>query len=156
MSHTVLITPGDPRAPGATALLQASHALMQDLFAADSNHYLSIDALCQPDILFFVATLDGEAAGCAALALKDGYGEVKSMFVDPTKRGAHIGTRLLDRLETEARTRSIPVLRLETGDKLVAAQKLYTAQGFTFCAPFADYQPDPYSLFMEKYLVDPA
>jgi len=152
MSREVIITAGDPHAPGAAALLQASHALMQALFPAESNHYLSIDALTDPDILFFIAELDGITAGCAALALKDGYGEVKSMFVDPAKRGAKIGTKLLDHLEAEARARALPSLRLETGDKLTAAHKLYAAQGFALRGPFGDYGDDPLSLFMEKQL----
>ncbi len=152
MSRRVTITPGDPHSPEATRLLNASHALMQSLFPAKSNHYLSIGALCQPDILFFIARLEGDAAGCAALALKDTYAEVKSMFVDPAKRGACIGTRLLDRLQSEARARDIPILRLETGDELTAARKLYAAQGFTICPPFGEYRPDRRSLFMEKIL----
>ena len=149
----VIIEPGDPRHPEATALLQASHALMQSLFPPEANHYLSIDALCQPSILFFVARLNGVAAGCAALSIKDGYGEVKSMFVDPAQRGAKIGSKLLARLETEARARQLPLLRLETGDKLTAAHRLYAASGFTLRGPFGDYPDEPTSIYMEKALV---
>jgi putative acetyltransferase len=150
MNRQVVIRSGDPRDPAATALLKASHALMQALFPAESNHYLSIDNLTGPDICFFVADLDGVTAGCAALALRDGYGEIKSMFVDPGARGAKIGTKLLDTLETEARARALPYLRLETGDKLTAAHKLYAAQGFVPRGPFGEYPKDPLSLFMEK------
>lgn len=150
--ETVLIRPGDPRAPEATALLEASHALMQSLFPPEANHYLSIDALCVPSILFFVADLNGQTAGCAALALKDGYGEVKSMFVDPAKRGARIGSKLLDRLESEARSRALPLLRLETGNTLVAAHRLYASQGFKTRGPFGDYPDEPTSIYMEKAL----
>lgn len=148
----VVILPGDPRSAEAIALLQASHALMQSLFPPEANHYLSVDALCQPSILFFIAHLKGEAAGCAALSLNDGYGEVKSMFVDPAKRGAKIGSKLLVRLETEAKTRDLPFLRLETGDKLVAAHRLYAANGYTLRGPFGDYPDEPTSIFMEKAL----
>lgn len=82
------VTQGDPRDPGATALLRASHALMQSLFPTEDNHYLSIDALCAPDIRFFTARRDGATVGCGALALRPGYGELKSMFVDPAARGS--------------------------------------------------------------------
>ena len=152
MTREVIISKGDPTSAGATRLLTASHALMQALFPAESNHFLSIETLTGDDIRFFIAELDGEVAGCAALALRDGYGEVKSMFVDPAKRGAKIGTKLLDRLEGEARAHALPCLKLETGDKLTAAHKLYAAQGFTPCGPFGDYGDDPLSLFMEKPL----
>jgi putative acetyltransferase len=153
MSRKVTIKQGDPHEVGATALLSASHELMQALFPADANFALSIDALKAPDILFFVADLDGQAAGCAALVLKDGYGEVKSMFVDPAARGAKIGTKLLARLEVEARARNLPLLRLETGDKLTAAHRLYLSEGFSECGPFGDYRENTDSLFMQKRLV---
>lgn len=153
MKRTLTIRLGDPRSQGATALLEASHALMQALFPVEENHYLSIDALCQPDILFFEAELDGVSAGCAALALREGYGEVKSMFVDPASRGAKIGVKLLARLEEEAIKRKLPVLRLETGDKLPAAHRLYASQGYLDRGPFGGYVDQPTSLFMEKRLV---
>ncbi len=143
---------GDPRNEGPRALLAASHALMQASFPAESNHYLSLDELCLPNIRFFVAHLNGEAAGCAALAIMAGYGEVKSMFVDPAKRGARLGSLLLDRIETEARANALPRLRLETGNTLTASHKLYASHGFELCGPFGDYLPDPISLFMEKAL----
>ena len=148
----VSIESGDPRDPQVTALLQASHALMQDLFPAESNHYLSIDALCVPGIRFFVARAAADIHGCAALAVKDGYGEVKSMFVDPDVRGAGIAARLLARIEIEARALSLPCLRLETGALLAPAHRLYQRHGFEIRGPFGDYRDDPLSLFMEKPL----
>ena len=81
----------NPRDPGATALLQASHGLMESLFPSESNHYLSIDGLCMPGIHFFVAERGGRSLGCIALAERQGYGEIKSMFVDPDARGMGIG-----------------------------------------------------------------
>ena len=47
----VLLTKSDKlkRGKAATALLQASHALMTSLYPAEDNHYLSIDALCRPE-----------------------------------------------------------------------------------------------------------
>lgn len=152
MNREVIIKPGEPNHPETLALLKASHTLMTALFAPEENHFLSIDALSKPDVLFFAAELDGSIAGCAALALKDGYGEVKSMFVDPAKRGARIGAKLLDRLESEARNRNLPLLRLETGNSLTAARKLYTAHGFGMIGPFGDYEPAKTSVFMEKTL----
>lgn len=152
MTSGVIIRTEDPRHPEATALLQASHALMQSLFPPEANHYLEIDELCTPDIHFFVAELNGRIAGCGALAVRDGYGEVKSMFVDPASRGAKLGKRLLDRIEDAARSLGLPLLRLETGDSLVAAHRLYHAHGFVNRGPFGDYPDEPTSLFMEKAL----
>ena len=150
MSLTIL--PGDPRDHAATALLQASHALMEELFEPEDNHFLSIDALCTPDIRFFVAQMNGDTIACAALALRDGYGELKSMFVAPSARGSGAADALMHRLETEAKSNALPILRLETGDILHAAHKLYERHGFTYCGPFGDYVENKSSVFMEKHL----
>ena len=81
---SVTVEPGDPRDPAASALLKQSHALMRELFPAEDNFYLDIDALTAPHITFFVAQKEGEILGTAALADKAAYGEVKSMFVAET------------------------------------------------------------------------
>ncbi len=149
----ITVETGDPRDPQASALLRASHALMQDLFPAESNHYLSIDDLCVPSISFFVARQNDRIVGTGALADKAAYGEVKSMFVDPSARGSGIAAAILQKIEATARSRNLPVLRLETGHSLHAAHRLYERHGFTRCGPFGDYPDDPLSLFMEKPLL---
>ena len=149
---TVTVEPGDPRAPGAAALLKQSHALMERLFPPEDNFYLDIDALTAPDIVFFVARKEGETLGTAALADKGVYGEVKSMFVAETARGLGVGAALLDRLEAEARERSMAMLMLETGNRLHAAHRLYARAGFVERGPFGDYPAANSSLFMEKRL----
>ncbi|PIE06528.1 MAG: GNAT family N-acetyltransferase [Rhodobacterales bacterium] len=149
---SVTVEPGDPRAPGAARLLKRSHALMESLFPPEDNFYLDIDALTAPHIAFFVATEQGAVLGTAALAEMGGYGEVKSMFVDEAARGRGVGAALLGRLEAEARARALPILRLETGNLLKAAHRLYARAGFTERGPFGDYPAAPSSLFMEKRL----
>lgn len=143
---------GDPREPGALALLQASHALMESLFPPEDNHYLSVDALLVPEISFFVAEDGDEILGTIALARKDGYGEVKSMFVSPAARGRGVARALLAHLEGVARGLGLTMLRLETGNLLEAAMALYTAQGFRLCGAFGDYAVNGTSVFMEKPL----
>ncbi|MEL6793709.1 MAG: GNAT family N-acetyltransferase [Pseudomonadota bacterium] len=149
---TLIVARDDPMKPELTALLHASHALMQSLFPAESNHYLEVEALTAPDIRFFSARLNDTAIGCSALKLADGYGEVKSMFVDPAARGAGAGAALLTAIEAAARTDALSLLRLETGSKLEAAHRLYARAGFAERGPFGAYADDPNSLFMEKVL----
>lgn len=149
---SIRIHPEDPRHPEATALLRQSHALMEELFPAESNHYLSIDALLDPQISFFAASDDEGIKGCAALADKGTYGELKSMFVSPDARGLGIAQQLLAHIEQSARDKGLPKLMLETGYLLKAAHALYRNSGFTECGPFGDYGEDPNSLFMEKTL----
>lgn len=150
---TVTVRKGSPHEPGATALLRASHAYLASLYPAEHNHYLSIDALAAPGIAFLVAeTAAGRATGCAALKRCEGYGEVKSMFVDPEARGLGTGAALMAALESEARAQGLGALRLETGDTLDAAHRLYARAGFVLTGPFGDYAPGPHSVFMEKAL----
>ena len=148
----IQVTRCDPHDAEATALLRASHALMQKLFAEEDNHYLEIDELCAAGIHFFVARAGTETLGCIALAEKEGYGEVKSMFVADASRGQGVGAALLAHLEEEARGLSLPILRLETGNTLYAAHRLYQRHGFAPRGPFGDYADSPASLFMEKPL----
>lgn len=149
---TITIETGNPRDPEATKLLQASHALMQELFDPEANHFLSIDALCEPNIRFFVARVDGDIRGCGALAIKDGYGEIKSMFVDPDTRGLGLAALLMTDIETAARDENLTALKLETGDLLHGAHRLYERQGFTRCGPFGDYIEESSSIYMTKQL----
>ena len=148
----IIVERGDPRHPGATALLKQSHALMERLFPPEDNFFLDIDALAGPGILFFIATSSGRVVGTGALAVKEGYGEVKSMFTDEAARGRGVAGLVLAAVEAEARARGLPWLRLETGNVLEAAHRVYRAAGFADCGPFGDYPDAASSIFMEKRL----
>ena len=149
---TVTTRRASPHEPGAMALLTASHTYLQSLYPPEDNYFLSIDALCAPHITFIVAELNGQTIGCAALANKGTYGEVKSMFTTPAARGNGTGSALMLALETAARAQSLPLMKLETGDDLYAAHRLYERHGFTRCSPFGDYPEAIHSVFMEKPL----
>ncbi len=148
------VEPGDPRAPGPRALLEASHALMHALFPAEECYGLPIDDLCGEDVAFFTARAVRDTAilGVGALAIRPGYGEVKAMFTAPDAREQGVGASLLRRIEDEARARALPCLRLETGKGLDAAMRLYRRHGFAPCGIFGDYRPNETSVYMEKPL----
>ncbi|TNC52393.1 GNAT family N-acetyltransferase [Rubellimicrobium rubrum] len=149
---TLTVRPADPRSEEARALLGQSHALLASLYPPEDNHYLSVDELAQPHIDFWIAETGGQPQGCIALARLNGYGEVKSMFVDPAARGQGVGAALMTALEARARALGLPMLRLETGDTLDDAHRLYARHGFGTCGPFGDYAEGPHSVFMEKRL----
>lgn len=148
----ITVEPGDPKAPGPAALLAQSHDLMNSLFPADACHYLDLDALCADHIRFFVARDGSTLMGTGALAVLDGYGEVKSMFTSKTARGKGTAAALLRIIEDTARQEGLPILRLETGTGLEAAHRLYARFGFAPRGPFGSYVESPYSIFMEKTL----
>ena len=142
----------EPKHPEIIALLQQSHALMLSLYSAEENHFLSVDALCAPHIRFFGARLDGRFVGCGALALMDGYGELKSMFTDPSARGQGVAKSILAAIESEAQRNGLDRIALETGWLLKEAVALYRRLGFRESGPFGNYPDSPASLFMVKDL----
>ncbi|SMC51365.1 putative acetyltransferase [Primorskyibacter flagellatus] len=146
------IRAGSPHEPQATALLESSQRLMQDLFTAEENYYLSVEVLCAESVVFLVAEEDERILGCVAMRRMDGYGEIKSLFTLPEARGRGIAAGLVNRLEEIARESGYPLLRLETGDLLHEAHRLYARQGFDLCEPFGDYADTSASIFMEKQL----
>ena len=149
---TVTTRKASPHEPGAAALLAASHTYLQSLYPPEDNYCLSIDALAAPHISFFVAEQNGQTIGCAAMANKETYGEVKSMFTTPAARGTGAGAALMDALEAEARAIGLSSMKLETGDDLYPAHRLYERHGFSKCGPFGDYAEAVHSIFMEKRL----
>ena len=148
----IIVEKSDPHHPQATALLRQSHALMQELFPPEDNYYLEIDDLIADNIAFFTARKGDQIIGTAALANKGDYGEIKSMFVDGAARGTGAADALMRQLEDEARELKLPMLKLETGNVLHAAHKLYARHGFTECGVFGDYVTANSSIFMEKSL----
>lgn len=148
----IIVAPTDPRHPQATALLKESHALMESLFPPEDNFYLDIDQLVDPSIHFFTARIGPDICGTGALAIKDGYGEVKSMFVAENARGKGVADAILRQIEDQASAEGLPMLKLETGNVLYAAHRLYRRHGFTDCGVFGDYVAAKSSIFMEKAL----
>lgn len=148
----LIISHGDPRDPQAQALLHSSHALMLDLFPAEDNYALEIDDLLTPDIRFFIAREGPQVLGTGALAIREGYGEVKSMFTDKGARGKGVAAALLRQIEDEARSHDLTMLKLETGEALSEAIRLYQRHGFARCERFGDYAVNQTSVYMEKHL----
>jgi putative acetyltransferase len=151
-SGEISVSAESPRQPEVVALVRELDAYLTSLYPVESNHLLDIEALCRPDIRFFVARGQGEALGCGALRSFPEYGEVKRMFVRPQARGFRLGHRILAHLEAEARAQGLPALRLETGVRQPEAIGLYRAAGFVERGPFGEYPLDALSLFLEKPL----
>ena len=108
-------------------------------YLPEQRHGLALDAIFQPQIRFFVARLDGAAVGCGGVALFDDFAEVKRMYVRELARGQGVAQAVLARIEDEVRGAGLVVLRLETGDRQLAAMRMYERAGFARCAAFGDY-----------------
>ncbi len=117
----------------------------------ESIHALDLDALRKPDITFWCAWQGVELMGCGALKeLTPRHGEIKSMRTVSTHLRKGVAARLMRHILDVAKSRSYERLSLETGSMaaFAPARSLYASFGFGPCAPFADYVPDPYSVFM--------
>jgi putative acetyltransferase len=119
----------------------------------ESVHALDLDALRKPEITFWSVWLGEELVGCGALREIDSrHGEIKSMRTATRFRGQGAGTLIVRHIIGEAQQRGYERLSLETGSMAAfePARRLYRKHGFIDCGPFADYIPDPNSVFMTR------
>ena len=133
------------------ALLKAHLADVARHSPPESVHSLGVEALRAPNVTVWTAWDSGELLGCGALKeLDPHHGEIKSMRTAEAHLRQGVGTRILEHLLAEARSRSYRRLSLETGsmEAFAPARRLYERFGFEECPPFADYRPDPYSVYM--------
>jgi putative acetyltransferase len=139
-------------------LIDELEAVLGAEYPPEQRHGLSLDAIFQPHIRFFVAALEGAVVGCGGIALFEDFAEVKRMYVRPAARGRGVARAILARLEVEAQKARLPLLRLETGDKQGDALRLYRRYGFAECPAFGAYASmAPHriatSIFLEKRVI---
>jgi putative acetyltransferase len=97
----------------------------------------------------------GTVVGCGALKRLDAsHAEVKSMRTLAARKRSGIASLLLGHIIGEAQRMGFTRLSLETGSSefFAPARKLYEKFGFSYCEPFADYRPDPLSVFLTRTL----
>ena len=149
------IVADDLSGPEIRALLAEHLRSMHALSPPGSVHALDLDRLRQPGVSFWTAWDGGVLVGCGALKELDRtQGEVKSMRTPEALRRRGAGRAILAHIVDVARSRAYERLSLETGssDAFAPAHRLYESFGFRRCGPFADYAPDPNSVFMTLQL----
>lgn len=136
--------------PEIQALLQEH---LDDMYATsppESVHALDLEKLRQPEITFWSIWENRHLAGCVAVKqLDDVHGEIKSMRTSRHFHRKGVASRLVTHVIEEARQRKYQRISLETGieDYFEPARQLYIKFGFKECGPFANYKPDPNSVF---------
>jgi putative acetyltransferase len=151
--NPIQIVPERPDTIDAVQLLSELDAYLMSLpYPAESRHAFPVEKLLREQVNFFVTRYDNEPAGCGGIKLHPDYGEVKRMFVRPSRRGLGLGKAMLNHLADYARQHNINLLRLETGVYQVEAIGLYERYGFQRRSPFSKYKIDPMSLYFEKPL----
>ena len=78
----------------------------------------------------WIAEQDGRVIGSAALRDLGDAVELKRMYLRPEARGLGLGKQLLGLALDWARLHGKSVMRLDTSERMVAAQRLYEAHGF--------------------------
>jgi putative acetyltransferase len=146
-------------APRATeevrSLIGELDSVLSAEYTPEQQHGLTLDAIFQPHVRFFLARLDGAAVGCGGVALFSDFAEVKRMYVRDPARGQGVADAMLARIEQEVRDTGLSLLRLETGDRQLAAMRFYARAGFRHCPAFGAYalmapQSIATSVFFEK------
>jgi putative acetyltransferase len=141
--------------PRVIALLDAHVRRARAETGRGSAHALDSSGLKAPDIRFWTAWQDNELVGMGALkTLSSDHGEIKSMHTAESARNRGMGRAVLTHIMAEAGRMGMSRLSLETGawDYFIPARAFYRRHEFVECAPFADYKPDPNSVFMTRVL----
>jgi putative acetyltransferase len=128
---------------------------MRSITPLESKHALDLDGLRRPEITFWSVWDGGALTGCGAIKRLDaGHAELKSMRTAPARKRTGIASRLLEFIIAEAGRSGYTRMSLETGSAefFRPARNLYQKFGFDYCEPFADYRPDPHSVFMTRVL----
>ena len=145
------IRPDDLSGPQIRAMLEEHLQHMRSIGPPESVHALELDELRAPDLSFWCAWRGEQLAGCGALKRLDaGHAEIKSMRTAAAARRSGVAAAMLAHLIEQAKARGLRQLSLETGSMIEfePARQLYQRFGFVDCEPFADYLPDPASVFM--------
>jgi len=136
----------------ATRRLLALHlAGMHASSPPDSVFALDLSGLQAPEVTVWSVWQGDEVIGIGALKmLGGGNGEVKSMRTHPDHLRRGVAAMLLEHIVTEARTRGLTRLSLETGSgpAFDAALSLYRRRGFVDGEAFSDYRSSAFNQFL--------
>jgi len=135
----------------AAALAREFDEYVVALYPPEYRPKVDASVLSAKDTRFFVARRGGRALGCMAL-VRTGpdRGELKRCFVTEAARGQGVGFALLTAAEAAAREQKMHRIQLETGNRNIAALRLYRGCGFHDRGPFGGYPDDGVSVFLEK------
>lgn len=148
----------DLTSPEIEAFVREHLRQMHARTPSESVHALALDELRLPGVIVWSVKEDDEIVGCGALKrLCASHAELKSMRTIARRRRGGIASGLLTHIIDHARNAGFSRLSLETGSSefFLPARKLYEKFGFAYCDPFADYRPDPNSVFMTRSLAKP-
>jgi len=129
--------------------------LDEDLKITDGEDFGFYNQFNKLDLIkhVIVAYIDNSPTGCGAFKMIDNDTvEIKRMFVLQENRGKGIAGSILTSLEDWALETGFKRCILETGDKQIAALKLYTKSGYQISSNYGQYAGVKTSICFEKKL----
>lgn len=107
----------------------------------------------EPEGAIFLAKVNDMPAGCIALwKLEDGVCEMKRLYVKPEFQGLGLGKQLANILIEEAKQKGYNKMKLDTLQRLSAANALYTNLDFIKTIPY-NVNPEEDVVYYEKELI---
>ncbi|MDZ4310238.1 MAG: helix-turn-helix domain-containing GNAT family N-acetyltransferase [Cypionkella sp.] len=149
------IRDADPDAPEALACLKAYYALLAEKIAGVTPDMLGLplhDAqkYRPPRGAFLIAWSDDLPVGCVSIRSLDATtAEVKRLWVDPSARGQGLARRLMQSIESRARSLGYSHLKLDTNAALTEAIALYRRDGWQDIPAYTSF---PANLWLGKSL----
>ena len=146
------------RDPEVVALMAAlTDDLAAEGYAPEESFGYSVEQLEERGVHLVGVRVDGVLAGIGGIELQGaGIAELKRFFVVPERRGAGVADTVITALLAHAAEHAVRTIRLETGDKQLAAIAFYRRHGFVEVPRFPPYvdsvtsvciqRPDPTAL----------
>jgi putative acetyltransferase len=140
----------DPRVVALLEELTSELALSG--YTPDQTFGYSIEQLERTNVHLVGVATGTELVGVGGLELQGKVGELKRFFVAPDHRGTGVADALIAALIEFAVDHDVEILRLETGDKQLAAIAFYRRHGFAEIPRFGPYVNSETSYCMERRL----
>jgi putative acetyltransferase len=140
------------RDPEVAALLTALTAdLDSEGYAPEESFGYSVEQLVERAVHLVGVRVNGVLAGVGGIEVQgDGVAELKRFYVLPQHRGAGVADAVITALLAHAGEHGVRTIRLETGDKQVAAIAFYRRHGFVEVPRFPPYVDSATSICMQR------
>jgi putative acetyltransferase len=150
----VVVVPANVRDPRFVALMNALTAeLAAAKYPLEQTFGYPTEELMRRGVHVVAATRAEALVGIGGVEMQSGgYAELKRFYVVPCERGTGVADRILSALLEYALTHGANALRLETGNKQLAAQAFYRRHGFVDVPRFAPYEASETSVCMQRGL----
>ena len=150
--HGCTVAPVTTRNQQVRALLEAlTTELATSGYRPDQTFGYSPEQLEQADVHLVGARVGGSLVGIGGVEVQgDGRGELKRFFVTPEYRGTGVADALLAALLAHAAAGGVELLRLETGDRQLAARAFYRRHGFEQVPRFSPYESSETSVCLQR------